>query len=92
MAVATEWERSSEFPATLGAVRMPEGKCAMPRLEGKAVGRLRVMARECAKNTLDQYWDGVRSRDGERPPIDMADHSGVSPQAMTYRMEILGIG
>ena len=67
-------------------------KCAMPGLEGKAVGRLRVMAREGAKNTMNQYWDGVReSRDGERPPIDMADHSGARPQATAPRMGVLGI-
>lgn len=67
-------------------------KCAMPRLEGKAVGRLRVMAREGAKNTMNQYWDGVReSRDGERPPIDTADRFGACPQAMAYRMGVLGI-
>lgn len=63
----------------------------MPGLEGKAVGRLRVMARECAKNPLDQYWDGVRdSRDGERPPIDTGDHSGARPQATAHQMRGLG--
>lgn len=64
----------------------------MPGLEGKTVGRLRVMASECAKNTLDQYWEGVREpRDGERPPIDTADRFGACPQAMAYRMGVLGI-
>lgn len=64
----------------------------MPGLEGKTVGRLRVMARECAKNTLDQYWDGFREpRDGERPPINTGDHFGARPQATAHRMGVLGI-
>lgn len=64
----------------------------MPGLEGKTVGRLRVMAGECAKNTLDQYWDGVREpRDGERPPINTGDHFGARPQATAHRMGVLGI-
>ena len=46
----------------------------MPGLEGKAVGRFRVMA-----------------RDGERPPIDTADRFGACPQAMAYRIGVLGI-
>ena len=92
MVVATEWERTSGFAATLGAVRVREGKCVMPGLEGKAVGRLRVMASECAKNTLDQYWDGVREpRDGERSLINTGDHFGARPQATAHRMEVLGI-
>ena len=62
-------------------------------LEGKAVGRLRVMAGEDAKSTSDQYWDGVREpRDGERPPIDMGgDRFGARPQATAHRMGVLGI-
>ena len=64
----------------------------MPGLERKAVGRLRVMASECAKNTLDQYWEGVREpRDGERPPINTGDHFGAHPQATAHRMGVLGI-
>ena len=69
-----------------------KGKCVMPGLERKAVGRLRVMASECAKNTLDQYWDGVREpRDGERPPINTGDRFGARPQATAHRMGVLGI-
>ncbi len=64
----------------------------MPGLEGKATSRLRVMAGEGAKNTLDQYWDGVREpRDGERPPINTGDHFGARPQATAHRMGVLGI-
>ena len=64
----------------------------MPGLEGNAVGRLRAVAREGAKNPLDQYWNGVRdSRDGERPPIDTADCFGICPQATAHRMGVLGI-
>ena len=92
MVVATEWERTSGFPATLGAVNVQKGKCAMSGLEGKATSRLRVMAGEGAKSTSDQYWDGVReSRDGERPPIDTADRFGICPQATARRMGVLGI-
>ncbi|ERH32888.1 hypothetical protein QU668_04085 [Schaalia sp. HMT-877] len=50
------------------------------------------MARECAKNTLDQYWDGVREpRDGERSLINTGDHFGARPQATAHRMGVLGI-
>ena len=69
-----------------------KGKCVMSGLEGKATSRLRVMAGEGAKNTLDQYWDGVREpRDGERSLINTGDHFGARPQATAHRMGVLGI-
>ena len=64
----------------------------MPGLEGKAVGRLHVMASEGATNTVDQYWDGVREpRDGEYPPIDTGHRFGARPWATAHRMGVLGI-